>query len=93
MSQMWDAKGMLETWLNRPRQGRHDFHALIVVSFTVMGHRALGAGSVGVRFAWWVLAAILVVLLIATLDRGGWFRRRKEQRRGARTGLVSRRCR
>jgi hypothetical protein len=73
--QMNHVKGILEAWLNRRGRGRSDLYALSVVSFAAMGHRALGAGSVGVRFAPWIVAAILIVLLLANLEQGGWFRR------------------
>jgi hypothetical protein len=72
---MKNARGMLDAWLQRRGRGRSDLYALSVVSFAAMGHRALGAGSAGVRFAPWVVAAILAVLLLANLEQGGWFRR------------------
>lgn len=66
---------MVEVLLRRRGRGRSDLYALSVLSFAAMGYRALGTGGTGVRFAPWAVAAILIVLLIANLEQGGWFRR------------------
>ncbi|HEX2211515.1 MAG TPA: hypothetical protein VHG93_27765 [Longimicrobium sp.] len=72
---MRHATGMVEVLLRRRGRGRSDLYALSVLSFAAMGYRALGTGGTGVRFAPWAVAAILIVLLIANLEQGGWFRR------------------
>ncbi|WP_420129739.1 hypothetical protein [Longimicrobium sp.] len=76
---MRHTRGMLKTYLKRQGHGRYDLDALSVLSLTAMAHRALGGGPSGVRFARWAVGAILAVRLLASLEQGGWFRRKADR--------------
>lgn len=70
--------------------GRRGLYALSVVALGAIGWRALAAGAAGVRFAPWAVAAILIVLLLAGLEQGGWFKRVNRPPRRARPGSAKR---
>lgn len=66
---------MTETLLKRRGRSRSDLYELSVASFASMAHQALGEGKRGERVARRAVAAIVVVLVLASLEQGGWFRR------------------
>lgn len=72
---MRELRGVVGAWLKRRSRSRSDLYVLSVVSFAAMGRRAVGAGGGGKRVAREIVRAILAVLLLASLEQGGWFKR------------------
>jgi hypothetical protein len=72
---MRELRGFVDVLLKRRGRTRGDLYELSVASFTSVAHYALGQGERGERVSRRAVGAILVVLVLANLEQGGWFRR------------------
>lgn len=72
---MRELRILTEALLKRRGRSRSDLYELSVACFAATAHRALGARKGGACVARRAMGAILVVVVLAKLEEGGWLRR------------------